>query len=124
MDLYIASTSDGFVLDVRLFASRIAATSVNFPSSFLPLNASHSPLALVLFCIDQEDSLVTAVSSPMACASTAALLFFVQAHLFGFDTALVRSLFTCSMGASIVLNASMTSSPSFANPLGNWRPFS
>ena len=124
MDLYIASTSDGFVLDVSLLAWRIATASISFPLGFLSLDAFCSPLALVLFCLSQEDSPIMVVLIPMSCALIATLFFYLRACFFGIDVALVRSLFTCSMAASNVLKASMTSSPSSTNTLGNCRPFS
>ena len=59
----------------------------NFPSDFFTLEASLSPLPLVLFLFGLEDSPVAAVSSAILSVPPAASLFFVLAHLLGFDAA-------------------------------------
>ena len=67
---------------------------------------------------------MTALLSPISCPPAAASLFFARGHLLDFVVALARSLFTCSMVASTVVNVMMTSSQSSAYPSGNWRPLS
>ena len=117
--------SSGFLRIVpRASAWSIAAASISFPSPFFALDASRSPLALVLLRFGREDSLVAAVSSPISWPLPAASLFFARGFLLGFAAASARSLFTWSMEASTVVNATMTSSQSSAKPSGNWRPLS
>ena len=114
------SRSASFVFDVRLFAWTIAAVREIFPSAFFTLEASCSPLVLVLFLFGCKDSPMMAMTSGVSCIPASALLFLLEGCLIGFTVAASACLlFFWSLTNSIVVKATRTSSSSSANPFAN-----